>query len=442
MTTLHERLADLADLGAPGAPVDTREPAAAWQRGLRFRRRRRLGTAAIAVVALALLAGLGGTALLRSDSTIPPAGSTSSAGLPDRLYAPSPWLAGTEDEGPLGQLAVLIPAERGTWSGIDDGGVVGVSATTGEYRFLDLPDRAASGPLSPDGTRVAYWTTGPVTGTPNTAGGQSLTVGGIAVYDSTTGKTEKTLIESEHGLTADEILWADDETLVVGHGTYTVGDEAQDTPLGSGQGTHGRWYLWSVDDGAPTLTSTLPEGYEVEAATNGRVLTTDRVLDLTEGTEDRISFTLAARWVTALDPTGTRAALPGTGGENNKLPSKLQITSTDGSTVTVSDSARTYAAIGWSDRDHVAVYSGPAPFNVANLTLDLVDVRDGTRKQLVDINGLGNLQLFATDLLSAPTVEAVEPPHPWDPRWVVGGLTSIVALAGIALIRWRRRVTP
>ncbi len=448
MTSLHERLTDLADLGAPGGAVDPSEPAAAWQRGVAFRRRRRVGTAAIVVVALALLTALSGTAFVRSDSVIAPAGSTPSAGLPDRFYEPSPWLAGTDDEGPLGQLAVILPADRGSWTGLDEREWVGVSATTGEYRFLDLPDRAEGGELSPDGTRVAYWTTGPVTGTPNTSYGQALVIDGFAVHDSTSGETSRVPIESEHGLmlSSDDMYWADEDTLLIEHGRYLVGDEAEDSPTGSGFGNDFSWTVWSMTEDGPVLDSTLPERASVYAAAEGKVLLDKNVLDLADGSRSAIKYSVPLLNVTALDPSGTRVALPGTGGKNNKTPSTLQVTSTDGTTTIVPDSARTYAVLAWSDDDHVVVWTRPQSAKNRALpdpVVELIDVGDGTRQRLIDTHYVGgNTFQLATDLLAAPTVAAVEPPRPLDPRWVAGGLASILVLAGVALVMWRRRVAP
>ncbi|MCW2794154.1 MAG: hypothetical protein JWO76_3252, partial [Nocardioides sp.] len=135
MTTLHDRLSRLAD----EAPVALPEPGL-WQRGRRYRRRRRAGTLAIVGAAVLALGVLAGTTWQRS-SVDGPQPANSAPALPDRIWSPSPWLEGTDDAGELGQLAAIIDAERGSWIGKSPG-LVGVSATTGEYRFLDLPDAA------------------------------------------------------------------------------------------------------------------------------------------------------------------------------------------------------------------------------------------------------------------------------------------------------------
>lgn len=436
MSTLHQRLADLADLGTADAATDVREPAAAWQRGLRYRRRRRVGTAAIVVVTLALLASIGGVALVRRDSVIAPAGSNAAAGLPDRLYQPSPWLAGTADEGPLGQLSVLIPAERKVWVGGSSEEVVGVSATSGEYRFLDLPDRAEGGELSPDGRHVAYWLTGRPSRSPNTAGGQSLVVTGVAVYDVVTGDVRSAPLETEHGIAVDGLLWADDDTVLVGYGQEMGGDG--DPDLSSSSNRH-RWFVWPTTARSPQAVALLRAGDDLDTAAEGRALADQRIVDLDGGVANQIRFNASAGNVTALDPTGTRVALPGTGGRNNRVPSTLQVTAVDGTTSIVPDSEGTYAALAWVDATHVAIQTLPPPDYIDDLRVEVVDVVDGTRREVLDSNGVGNVFQLTTDLLSEPTLEAVEPPRPPDPRWVAAVLASFALLSGVGLLRWRRR---
>jgi hypothetical protein len=113
---------------------------------------------AIAAVALVVL---GSATWLRSPAAVEPLPADTPGGMPDRLYPASEWLPGTDDAGPLHQIAALVPHARGTWTGMDDGQVVGVSATTGEYRFVDLPGLVSDEfldqrSLSPDGRYVAY----------------------------------------------------------------------------------------------------------------------------------------------------------------------------------------------------------------------------------------------------------------------------------------------
>jgi hypothetical protein len=157
MTTLHDRLADLAG----DAPHAHPQPGL-WDRGQRYRRRRSAGTVVVLAVAAVALVVLGSVTWLRSPSAVEPLPADSPGGMPDHLYAASGWLPGTDDAGPLGPIAALVPAVRQTWTG-QENAILGVSATTGTYRFLDLPglattDLSISPPwsLSPDGRYVAY----------------------------------------------------------------------------------------------------------------------------------------------------------------------------------------------------------------------------------------------------------------------------------------------
>ncbi len=446
-TDLPQRLGALADLGtvdatAPG-PGDA---AAAWQRGVRYRRRQRLGTATIAAMTVALLTGIAGFSAVRGESTIQPAGSQAPAGLPNRFYAPSTWLPSTSDDHPLGQLAALVPAERGSWWGTDEG-LVGISATTGEYRFLDLPDWAEGSALSPDGRQVAYWTTGPTTGTPNTSGGQALAVSGVALYDTVTGEVRRAAIKTEHGLATDGLLWADNTTLLLGHGQYMVGDEAEGTPLGTGQSNGHRWYVWAAEDAAPAATEALRTGQGVEDATGPYVLLEARrtkIVNLADGSRRRVSYNPPLAQITALDPTGTRVAFPGNGGANNRTPNRIQVNGVDGSTSVVPDSQGTLAVLAWTDATRVAVLATTAPRrSFDTLQVDLVNIGDGTRTTVLETHGVGsNSFQLATDLLGGPTVAAARPPQPLDPRWVTGGLVAILLAGSFSLIRWRRRVQP
>src|SRR5690349_8960591 len=143
MNELGGALRDLAYQAPPAETVDADE---LWVAGRRRVRRQRL----IGVAVAAALAVLVGTAALvvPAPVVVMPAGEVHAPGFPTRVYTPSRWLAGTDDKGPLGQLALITGAPRH-----DGNGIVGVSATTGEYRFLDLPGfvEGTTPDLAPDG---------------------------------------------------------------------------------------------------------------------------------------------------------------------------------------------------------------------------------------------------------------------------------------------------
>lgn len=143
MTTLHDRLADLA----ADAPAGQAEPDL-WDRGRRLVRRRR-DTQVIAGATAALVAALGIGWWQQSPGPVAPASAEAELRLPDRFYEPGGWLPGTGDSGPIGPLAAVLGAERSSWTG-GDYGVVGISGATGDYRFLDLPDDAVTDSTTPD----------------------------------------------------------------------------------------------------------------------------------------------------------------------------------------------------------------------------------------------------------------------------------------------------
>ena len=130
---LRERLGALAD----AAPTTVSTPDL-WRRGRRRQVRRALA-ATVAIAAVSTIVGIGGATIARKVESIGPVTSPSERmRLPDRFFSPSPWLKGTDDTGPIGPLVAVTYTVRRSWRSSSNG-LVGVSATTGEYRFLDLP---------------------------------------------------------------------------------------------------------------------------------------------------------------------------------------------------------------------------------------------------------------------------------------------------------------
>ena len=189
MTTLHDRLSDLADRldVAPQAPGPD-----LWTLGRKQHRRRQAGAVLVGAAAVVLAVGLGALVGLPSstDRTTPPADVPfGQLHLPTTVYTPSKWAPGTDEDGPLGQLAAVAVGERavpdGPARGSTDFAVFGVSAVDGSVRWLDVPwgTGGFNGQLalSPDGTKVAV---GVVDGV-----GDASALRGWAVYDTTTGMT-------------------------------------------------------------------------------------------------------------------------------------------------------------------------------------------------------------------------------------------------------------
>ncbi|MCD4524478.1 hypothetical protein [Nocardioides sp. cx-173] len=454
MSTLHERLAELAEVSEQHPDPGTAQAAVA--RGRAYRRRRRVGTVATLVASAAALAAILGVTLSRSGGEVEPAPADAPTGLPAELYEPSPWLPGTGDT-PLGVLAAILPAERKTWTTTDTG-LVGVSATTGAYRFLDLPDPVPhelhGAAISPDGRRVAYWTTGDTRLSPDSDSGP---VAGVAVYDSATGDVQRHQIETDHGVMPDGLIWSDRETLWLGYGQYVGGDA--DPEMDQSTSMQGPWLTWRVGHDAPT-PSALPPGSRIEDAIDDRVLLSGRlagyvVTDAAQST--RRVFTIGDDLSVSpvLDASGVHVAVvsgrsdePGVSGSNpnsvlvGRLPSRGQGKVGRLTMREVPDSENTFDVVTWTDDRHVVLVQAADASSWHSPRLVVVDVRTGEKQVLTSsVERRANFlsDHYATDLFDHPTITAPEPPHPWDPR-VSTGLAAGVLLAGaLVLTIWRRR---
>ena len=438
MTTLHDRLVDLAE----AVPVALPAPGL-WDRGLRYRRRRQVGTAVVLAVAVAAFAALGSITWLRSPQAFEPAPASSEPALPNRLFVPSPWLPGTRDAGPLGTLAAVVSSGRGSWSGISEQlAPVGVSGVTGEYRFLDLPGLVpepgfGSWALAPDGEHVAYL---------YREDGADLSGGlasGLAVYDTSTGDLRRHRLPGDRGILANKLLWAGDDTVVLSYGTVLSTDEGIGTEIGTP-------LAWHLDESEPHSLTGFPRNRSLVGAGPGFVVGTndaDRfvIADTTTGAVRR-EFRMDGKngWFppAVADTQAQVAAMPG-----NRTPNLVLAGATAPSPVQlhkVTQARLTFAVLAWADDQHVAVRQQQAEagerFDVALSDLALVDVATGDSTVVLH-DAPSDVQV-AADLLGQPTVEAVEPPHPLDPRRVACLGVGLVLVAGWVLILWRRRVRP
>jgi hypothetical protein len=434
--SLHDRLADLASDAPPGGPVPD-----LWDRGRRYHRQRRAGTAVIAAAAVVLLGVVAGVSWQRSAPVPAPAGGP--VGLPDRLWSPSPWLPSTRTPG---RLVALGSADRGSWTGSHPG-VVGVSAVSGEYAFLDLPgaDLENGGvELAPDGRHVAYWLTGSTTDTPDSESGP---ITGVAVCNTTTGRVRRHWIESAHGLRPDFLTWTDSSTVVFSAGQIRGGDD--DSLMDRSTSSFGTVTAWSLD-GEPEAVPGVEPGAELQGAGHGRILVGTSstrparehlLVDLTD--PDRahylevpsLSVAVGSLHFVALGPFGDRIALvPG-----KRSPNRVAAGPT-GDLSEVPHTARTLGVVDWIDADTIATLRYRDP-GWTHLGLFRVAVSTGRSHEIVRLaaGGFGNPQ-FATDFLDAPSVHGVKPPTPLDPRLTAGLSVAIVLLGGGALVLWRRRV--
>lgn len=207
-TDVVDRLQRLA-AGAPGGGVD---PDALWTRGRR-RQRVRTGVVAAALVVVGLVGATTTPLLVDRAQQVAPAGPADRMVLPDLLRQPGGWEPAFPSN--PGRLSAVGGGTReGLWS--IRNAWWGVSASTGESRFLELPGAAdGAGPpaLSADGWRLAYWVTGDVRGEPLTMSAPSddgLPVVGVAVLDLRTGARDVWTVPSEHGLATNGLAWAGD----------------------------------------------------------------------------------------------------------------------------------------------------------------------------------------------------------------------------------------
>jgi hypothetical protein len=427
MTALHDRLADLAEDAPPGGPMLD-----LWDRGRRLHRRRLAGTAAIVATAVVVLAVIATVDWQRSAPVPAPAGGP--VGLPDQLWSPSPWLPSNDRPG---RLVAVAAAERGSWTG-GRRALVGVSATTGEYAFLDLPDDAGvedgHSQLAPDGRHVAYWLTGDTTGAP---AGEEDPIAGVAVYDLETGRVTRHWISTAHGLMPDELAWADADTVV-----FQAGQRIDEN-----SGWTGRMSSWRLGE-EPQPIAGLAQGASLLGAAYGRILVDDwsesgeeqHLLVKVESPADRRDVDLpsvgartGSLHFVALGESGRRMALI----RGSSSPEAVYAGPLD-RLAEVPRTSRTLGVVDWVDSDTiVTLQQGTSP-DWERTSLRRVEVSTGASRELVVLsNGLWQV---ATDLLDAPSVDAERPPAPMDPRVVLGLALATVLAAGGGLVVWRRRV--
>lgn len=440
MTTLHDRLTDLAGEAPPGGAVP-----GLWDRARRAHRRRRIGTVAIVVV---VLLGLGAIATLDwSRARQAPAPADGAPALPTRIWMPSPWLPGTDDVGPLGQLAALQPATRRTWTGERDG-VVGISATTGEYAFLDLPDAAVGGwyeiALAPDGRHVAYWYEGETRASPNSDQGPIV---GLAVYDTATGEVLRRPVRTDHGIEPTALTWADGQRLVYGYFHWAGGD-AQDEMMQMSGGDSSGLRVWTPKSGADERVPARFRGSDVNGSTGrGQLLLEgipsggDAFLDL-DHPDRAITFRMPGNGYShtaAVNETGTRVAWP----RGNHNPGPIAFgTPMQGRPVDAREirTRPAWVVRGWLDDSHVAA-AQRIDDEIGPSVLRSIDVRTGESSVILRYpdGTYGTTTQLATDLLGSPAVSRDAPPRPLDPRWVAGAEAAVVILGLGALLLWRRR---
>jgi hypothetical protein len=411
------------------------------------------------LAAAGLIVGTGSLGLaLPGDVGTPDPAAVAPSGtsrLPDHLFAPSQWLDGTAKEGPIGPLAVVIGGQFRHET--DAPGLVGVSAVTGEYRFLDLPGRHETDmagvseiALSADGTRLAYWYGGR-----ETKSDLMIDAAGVAVYDTVTGKLAEHPIKSPTRLLGDSLLWVGDTVLL----SYFDAD-----PKSKTSALNGRTAEWipesqmlggSLDDVDGAEFTVLPELVATDRASVRRhLVTADGHTIRWLGTGGQVIKQISGLAVLQDGPVfvspdgrriGTRQDPDGASTETGEaapaLVGELGAASDRSTAVKLHTAAgpKAHQVAGWRDDDHLVVVpemKGDGPFEYASL-----DVNTGRVETLVisGPNAGGGNYAFASEAWTWPSAHAVEPDWPRDGRLLPGLLAAVaVALAAGAAVSWRR----
>ncbi|MDO3395105.1 hypothetical protein QWJ41_05210 [Nocardioides sp. SOB44] len=441
-TDLHRRLDELAELGLRDAAPALADQA--WTRGRAWQRRRRQMTALVAGAAalVVLVVGVGAQQLASLDTAPAPA-TPGEAGprLPDRLYDASGWLPGTEGE-PPGVLSAVVDGYRDAVWGAGEPALLGISSQTGAYRFLDLPGRARteepqteSVALSPDGRRLAYWLEGEPDGEPNRAVGSVVV--GVAVQDLVSGEVVRHRLPTEHGLSTEDLSWAD--------GTLWF-SWFQLAGVRGFAGVDGTTASWQVGVAEPRTWEGLPVQHLYATTSTGQTLVSglgDRVQLLTPEARRMVDLDTRSEGPASLSPSGERLAVtldPDGANVSDTGPRQVAVgeVGADGQVeLRAVSTAEALEVVGWRDEDHVVVRSRRD--GVPSVVYQSIDVDTGEVEPIVQGDQVVAVaqQAWSGDIFAAP-----EPPSPMDPRLQWSLLVGVPLAALLGLLVWRRRDRP
>lgn len=361
--------------------------------------------------------------------------------MPDRLYAPSPWLAGTDQTGPPGPLALIGTAERARWLFGRRWEPVGISAVDGAYHFLDLPDRHdenTPGALSPDGLRVAYY----LSASPESPDAQSDMVG-VGVYDVMTGEVARHEVETTYGLSASESLtWsADGEWLALDYGQYTS------TP---GMSRSGKLLSWNPSTDELHQLGGVRVAGDVGLAQDGFVvgLTNWRVVSPEGEVLRRLRLDREVHWPPWVSPDGRRLAVVASGpSRGGGTTSRMYAGQLDGEGEValrlLADAWQAQPIFGWLDNDRVLLrgyeeQTGDGQ-KLVSMNLRTGEVVEQIAQSEHPDRSMGPDSL-ARDLLRQPFAEGVRPSRVPSHATMGGVMLIATALvAGVLLVRRRLR---
>lgn len=411
------------------------EPGAdTFRRGRRARRR----TQAAGVLAAAVVVVGGGVALVQQDLFTgggmsvaqAPSYDEQSLALPDHVYPPTSGVQSIAAAGPVGPLAVV-----GETVEPDDGSpvVFGVSALTGDYRILSLPDRADVNPvaLSPDGTKVAYYV--------HLSGeGEQPPGFGYAVYD----------------VLSEDVSSRRSDNYTGGTGTATWTADSKRLILRYAEGRNGRaGEVWTLASDTVTLLTQGPldteaGGYEGTRCVDDRVI---RPGHPASGDTVRIALSVRGACSPVMDESGQRVAYTRATSAASQTPKLYVATVPDREgrragvrMVPLAEPAAN--VVSWVGDDQVAMWE---PFNEfegsGDARLRLVSIETGTTVPLVSVSQPSTWPMqvsFATSLFDRPTFAGERPPEAaGSPTLVLVAVAGTVALglAVVAVISRRRR---
>jgi hypothetical protein len=446
-TPVTDRLQRLAE-HAPSRPGD---PDALWSQGRRRQRAQWAGTAA-ALVVLAVLGAVAVPSALQRTQTHVADSAGSELHLPDVIRQPGEWEPAFRGApGPL--VAVGLGTRGGWWSSRT--ALWGVSASTGESRFLDLPDVALGSPpaaLSADGRRLAYWFTDEDVevhpGTLEPGGTARLPAAGVAVVDLDSGDIERWDGETSHGLLTEGLAWAGD-VLWWSAGLLPIGED----------GIRRRTHTWDVRTDQRRVVEKGTAARDlflstVGPAPGGFVVDEYRLLDVVQG--DHVARTVRLDTEIggmyggpALSPDGARVASvltfepdPDTK-DGDRTP--VVVSSADGRTTAFGQvgDVRSTAVLGWRSADEIVIEAprdddrmyGASPIDGASV----VDVDTGEVTPLVEYRDLQEVGSFSADAWAAEVIEAPDAPWAPDPRFVGLVLLVVGAFVVSLAISLRRR---
>ncbi len=340
MQGIEERLRSLSSAQAePGGVPDADR---LWRTGRR-RHARRTAAAAAGVVALTCAVVVGAGAAFPRGSGVDgrqgeglfatERGEATGFRLPQRMAVPDEAdleelpagpvaaLLTEVDEQPYGPVGTL-PGETGGVGG--SGPVVAVSAETGQYGLLTLPEGAAGVELSPGGTKVLYWLSDPDVADSADVAWKGWT--SAHVRDLASGEVSDIEVDTATSVDALSVQWLDDDTLVASltqrfemdGPEFSFGSKPMD-PLLWRTGSEA-WSVWPQAAGAvPTPNDTVGAGgvpafgeagwwlldpttsalRQGAAASTSVTSTTVPELDVTAGDHLQIAVSGDGRWLLA-----------------------------------------------------------------------------------------------------------------------------------------------